>query len=125
LDDLLMLESPKFERAYAALRDQYHRLEIRQATCEGRSYPAARDELTHWLDAHAAAAAAQRTAAGDPVASPDARPRALLAPHLDPRRAGEVIARAYLEVGPAQPSPLRVVVFGTGHSLFADLYALT
>jgi AmmeMemoRadiSam system protein B len=52
-------------------------------------------------------------------------PRALLVPHLDPRRAGAAIARAMLEL-PAEPKePLRIVVFGTGHSLFGDLFALT
>jgi AmmeMemoRadiSam system protein B len=54
-------------------------------------------------------------------------PRALMAPHLDPRRAGPAMARAYLELDPetAAREPLRVVVFGTGHSLFGDLFALT
>ena len=55
-----------------------------------------------------------RAAAGEPVAAANARPRALLAPHLDPRRAGATIARAYLELGPEQEAPLRVVVLGTG-----------
>jgi hypothetical protein len=48
-----------------------------------------------------------------------------MAPHLDPRRAGGAIARAYLEVGDAPREPLRFVVFGTGHALFGDLFALT
>jgi len=48
-----------------------------------------------------------------------------MAPHLDPRRAGPAIARAYLELGTAPREPLRIVVFGTGHSLFGDLFALT
>jgi len=52
-------------------------------------------------------------------------PRALLAPHLDPRRAGKVLAMAYRELDPADAEPLRVVVFGTGHTLFGDLFALT
>src|SRR5262249_46245445 len=125
LDDLLMLESPKFERAYAERRDQYHRLEIRQSTSEGRSYPARPEELERFLGAHVAAAQAMRAEAGEPVAAEDALPRVLLAPHLDPRRAGAAIARAWLEVGLKRDAPLRVVVFGTGHSLMGDLYALT
>ena len=36
-----------------------------------------------------------------------------------------MIARAYLELGADQSGPLRVVVFGTGHSLIGDLFALT
>ena len=125
LDDLLMLDSPRFHEAYRALREAYHPLEIRPAALEGQSYPAERAALEAYLDAHFAQAAEQRAAAGQPAAAPDARPRALLAPHLDPRRAGATIARAYLELGPEQPEPLRVVVLGTGHSLYGDLFGLT
>jgi AmmeMemoRadiSam system protein B len=125
LDDLLMLESPRFEAAYRALREDYHRLEIRQAALEGRSYPPRGPELDRFLAAHDAAAEGMRAAAGEPVAAADAVPRALLAPHLDPRRAGAVIARAYFELGDAPKEPLRVVVFGTGHALIGDLFALT
>src|ERR1044072_7752922 len=45
LDELLMLDSPRFQRAYQELRDAYHPLEIRQAAFDGRSYPADPDEL--------------------------------------------------------------------------------
>jgi AmmeMemoRadiSam system protein B len=125
LDDLLMLESPKFEAAYAAIREQYHALEIRQPATEGRSYPAAREELLPFLDAHVAAAEAMRAEAGEPVAADDALPKVVLAPHLDPRRAGPAIARAYLELGTTHERPLRIVIFGTGHQLIEDLFALT
>ena len=125
LDDLLMLEGQRFEAAYRDLRDAYHPLEIRPAAFEGRSYPADPAELATFLDTHFAEAERLRREAGDPEAAPNARPRALLAPHLDPRRAGAAIARAYLELGAAQEAPLRVVVFGTGHSLLGDLVALT
>ena len=156
LNELLLLDSPRFQRAYQALRDAYHPLEIRPAALEGRSYPADREELTRFLDAHVAEA---RTLDGDPAATSNAGtptataapsssprpapsataapsatvtrarsaptpPRALMAPHLDPRRAGAVIARAFLELD-AAATPLRVVVFGTGHSLLGDLFALT
>jgi len=125
LDRLLMLDSPRFAAAYRELRESYHRLEIRPAVCETRSYPAEPAELRRFLDGHAAAAEAWRAEAGEPAAAGDARPRALLAPHLDPRRAGAAIARAYLELGSEPREPLRIVVFGTGHSLIDDLYALT
>ena len=125
LDELLMLESPRFDRAYRALREAYHGLEIRPAVLEGRAYPAAREELTRTLDQYFAAAAARRDAASEPAAAPDARPRAILAPHLDPRRSGETIARALLELGDQPARPLRIVIFGTGHELFGDLFALT
>jgi hypothetical protein len=125
LDQLLMLESPLFEAAYREIRDAYHLLEIRPAALEDRSYPAERDGLVRFLAGHFAEAARMRNDAGEREAPPDARPRAILAPHLDPRRSGTTIARALLELGPEQAGPLRVVVFGTGHALIGDTLALT
>ncbi len=125
LDEMLMLESPRFEHALAAARADYHRLEIRPSALEGISYPADPAELERFLDGHFEAAAAMRAERGEPVAAPDATPRALLAPHLDPRREGALIARAFLELGASPPGPLRVVVFGTGHNLTGEFFALT
>lgn len=125
LDELLMLDSPRFHAAYGALRDAYHALEIRPAALEGRSYPADREELGRFLDGHFAEAERLREQAGEPAAAGNARPLALLLPHLDPHRAGATIARGFLELGVEQAAPLRVVVFGTGHSLVGDTVALT
>ncbi len=125
LDEFLMLESPRFFAAYQALRDAYHPLEIRPAALEGSAYPADREALTRTLDEHFAEAVRLRDEAKEPAAAADARPRALLAPHLDPRRAGAAIARALIELGDQPKEPLRVIIFGTGHELFGDLYALT
>lgn len=125
LDRMLMLDSPRFATAWEQRRHEYHQLEIRTAALEGVSYPAERAALERFLDGHFAAAEQQRATARDPVAPANARPRALIVPHLDLRRAGHVIARAWLELGPEQPEPLRVVMFGVGHSLWGDLFALT
>lgn len=127
LDELLMLESPRFDRALADARTTYHALEIRPAALEGVSYPAERAELEGMLDGHFAEAAASREAEGAAAAT-GAQPRALLAPHLDPRREGALMARAYLELPAAPPAPaapLRVVILGTGHNLTGDFFALT
>ena len=56
LDQLLMLDSPRFEAAYRELRDSYRQLEIRQSAFDGRSYPAEREKLVAFLDAHFAEA---------------------------------------------------------------------
>jgi len=125
LDEMLLLESPRFEAAFQKLRDEYHPLEIRPAALEGVAYPAATAELEQKLDADFTAAAKLRDDAGQPAAATDAVPRALLAPHLDPRRAGLTIARTLLELGERPASPLRFVIFGTGHELLGDLFALT
>lgn len=125
LDEMLLLESPRFERALAEARAAYHPLEIRPAAHEGLSYPADRAELDTLLDAHFAEAEAAREAAGEPRAALDAVPRAVLAPHLDPRREGALMARAFAEIGVAPQEPLRVVILGTGHQLSGDFFALT
>lgn len=125
LDELLLLDSPRFQKAWRELRERYHALEIRQAMFEDRSYPADPATLRSFLDRQFAEAERLRTEAADPAPAADARPRAILAPHLDPQRAGATIARALLELGPSGSGPLRVVVFGTGHALFEDLFALT
>lgn len=125
LDRMLMLDTPRFHEAYRALREGYHRLEVRQAVLAGLSYPEDSAELGAMIDGHFAEAEALRAAAGQPVAAAGATPRALLVPHLDPRRAGATIARAYLELGRERPGPLRVIVYGTGHALMGESLALT
>jgi hypothetical protein len=125
LDELLMLESPRFEKAYAALRADYHRLEIRPAALEGHSYPADPKELATFLDGHFAEAARRSGEGAATAAFPARRPRAVLAPHLDPRRAGAAMAEAYQELPADAGEPLRFVVFGTGHSLLGDRVAFT
>ncbi len=125
LDRMLMLDTPRFHEALRALRDGYHQLEVRQAVLGGLSYPEDPAELNTFIDGHFAEAERLRAEAGRPAAAADAVPRALLVPHLDPRRAGATIARGYMELGLEQPGPLRVVVYGTGHALLGESVALT
>ena len=131
LDRLLLLESPRFEKALAELHAAYHPLEVRQAALEGVSYPADRDEAEKFLSGHFEQAMTQPPAGVPETQGADvpSRPlRALMVPHLDPRRAGAAIARGYLELerhlAPTK-APLRVVVLGVGHSLVGELFALT
>ena len=125
LDRMLMLDTPRFREAYRALREDYHRLEVRQAVLGGLSYPEDPAELGSLIDGHFAEAERWRVDAHEPVAADDAVPRALLVPHLDPRRAGALIAGAYLEIGLTHTQPLRVIVYGTGHALLGESLALT
>jgi len=135
LDDLLLLQSPKFEAALARLNAEWHPLEVRPAVLDGMCYPAEREPLEKYIDEQFAFATEHASEAGGSRPAPDAGaasaaetlPRALLAPHLDPRREGHVIARAYVELGAgaATQPPLRVVVFGTGHNLVDEFVALT
>jgi len=124
LDELLLLDSPRFERARRELQQAYHALEIRPAALEDRAYPADPTELKAFLDAGFAEAKTWREAAGEAAPAADARPRAVMAPHLDPHRAGGAIARAIEQIGVEGPAP-RIVIFGTGHQLIEDSLALT
>ena len=125
LDRMLMLDSPRFHQALGALRESYHQLEVRQAVLGGTSYPADPAALATFLDGHFAEAARLRDEAGEPAAAADVTPRALLVPHLDPRRAGATIARGFIEMGASARTPLRVIVYGTGHALLGEAVALT
>ncbi len=122
LDEMLMLESPRFEKAYEQVRAQYHALEIRPAAHEGQAYPADKAELETFLDAQFAQAAARD---GAPGAAARTMPRAILAPHLDVRREGALMASAFEQLDDASTEPLRVIVFGTGHQMDGDRVALT
>jgi AmmeMemoRadiSam system protein B len=88
-------------------------------------YPAEHETLEQFLDAQFEHAAQGMTERGETAPAPDALPRAILAPHLDPRRKGHIQARAFSELGTDVGLPLRVVVYGTGHSLGDDFLALT
>ncbi|TMA23929.1 MAG: AmmeMemoRadiSam system protein B [Deltaproteobacteria bacterium] len=126
LDDLFLLHSPRFEAALARMQEEWHPLEVRPAALEGISYPGDREPLEAFLDEHYASAERRVASEAEPAPAAAALPRALLAPHLDPRRAGPVLARAYVEIGAgAAEAPLRVVVFGTGHQLGDAYVALT
>ncbi len=125
LDEMLLLQSPRYEAALARVQAEWHPLEVRPATLDGVCYPAEHEALEKYVDEQYAYVAKQVADRGESLPAPDTLPRALLAPHLDPRREGHVIARAYSELGSDVALPLRVVVFGTGHNLGEAFVALT
>ncbi len=125
LDEMLLLHSPRFEAALAVVQQEWHALEVRPAALDGVCYPDERQALESFVDEQFALAEQGMATAGESPAAPAALPRAILSPHLDPRREGHVMARAYLELGAEVEMPLRVVVFGTGHQLADDFVALT
>ena len=125
LDDMLLLESPKYEAARKKIADEWRQLEVRPATLEGLCYPAEHEELEKYLDEQYRFVAKRMSDGGEEQPAPTALPRAVLAPHLDPRREGHVLARAYTEIGEDVGLPLRIVIFGTGHQLGEHYVALT
>ena len=125
LDEMLLLHSPRFEAALAQLNAEWHAEPLRQPMLAGVCYPDEHEALEKHLDEQYEFVAKRMADAGEPLPAGTALPRAILAPHLDPRREGHVLARAYTELGADVGLPLRIVVFGTGHSLADDYVALT
>ncbi len=129
LDAQLMLESPRYFAARDKVRDAYRALPERPAALAGLSYPADPAELGGFLSQHETIAA-ERAAAGAPgsaVAAPAAAPRALAAPHIDLRRGGPLFAQAWrvFEGVPAAELPDVVFVFGVGHMMVEEPFAIT
>jgi AmmeMemoRadiSam system protein B len=122
LDRLYLLESPRFEERRRERAQEYRALTVREPVLAGTSYPAEPDELRRFLAGHLAEARAIREAAGAATAPAD--PVAVAVPHLDLHRAGAAIALGFLAL-PESPPPDLVVLFGTGHSLYDRLVALT
>ena len=117
LDQRLFLESPRYEAAKNAARAAYRAEPTRTAVLAGLSYPADPAELDTFLTG------LEDEARKLPeVAKAHAQPAALAAPHIDLRRGGAVMARAYQELGDA---PSVAFVFGTGHGMLEEPFAIT
>ncbi len=105
LDGLLLLRTERYASAVAGLKADWEARTVRPAAHAGQAYPADPAELAELLDGMLAGA-------DDPA---PARPRAVVAPHIDPRVGAAAYGQAY--------APLRghtferVVVLGTGHRL--------
>ena len=132
LDAQLMLESPRYFAARDKVRDEYRALPERPAALAGLSYPADPAELGGFLSQHETiaderAAAAVGAAGAATVAAPAAAPRALAAPHIDLRRGGPLFAQAWrtFEGVPAEALPDVVFVFGVGHMMLEEPFAIT
>ena len=136
LDTQFLLESPRYFAERDRVLAEYRALTARPAALAGVSYPAEPIELGGFLAQQEELAGAWKSGAkpapgmtGPAEARPagSAQPRALAAPHIDLRRGGAVIARAFLEfdAGAAVAAPEVVFVFGVGHMLLEQPFAIT
>ena len=111
LDDALLLDSPTYHAAYAALRARYRAATYRTPALAGRCYPADADalavQLDRWLDE------AGRRASGAPPMTGDVR--GVVTPHIDYARGAQVYADLWHRLGPAVRASDVVVIFGTDH----------
>lgn len=124
LDEALLLATPRFEEAFAAVRRAFDEAAVRPAFHAGLCFPAAEAEALAAIDAYfthprgpGPLAAVAGAAAGPPAG-------AVFAPHYDPRRGGFLLAQAFARV--AQAGLLeRVVVLGTNHQPSTALFTAT
>jgi len=140
LDEAHLLDNENFAAFLAGQVAKYAALADRPALLAGQAYPKEAEEIRKTLDGyfleaaklpddalHAGAAAARIVLpAGFERESPadeGGAVRGLIAPHIDPRRGGACIAKAYAK---ARNDPADLyVIFGTAHGECDAPYALT
>ncbi len=131
LDTHLLLESPRYFAARDAMHAEYRALPVRPSVLAGLSYPEDPVELGGFLSQHEKIAAERALAEGVTIraadAAPGSAPRALAAPHIDLQRGGAMFARAWSAFDGVAPdqSPDVVFVFGVGHMMLEEPFAIT
>jgi AmmeMemoRadiSam system protein B len=118
LDELLLLQTPRYRERKRKAREAYARLERRSPAFAGETgaYPEDPAALTEILDE------LLDSGQEEAVTSPGDL-RAVVAPHIDLDPGREVYAAAYRPLRGLRPE--RLIVLGTGHSLDDGLFSLT
>jgi len=116
-DSAGLLHSLGYEARKNRLLAEYARLEVRNPSHAGASYPAEPGRLRAYLDAILEGAGEERPGGGSLSVV------ALIAPHIDLETGKKVYASAYRALGGLKPR--RVVLLGTGHSLEDGVFGLT
>lgn len=117
LDAAFLLQSQLYEQEKERLIQEYARLETREASHAGHSYPASEPELRRYLDS------ILESTTGPEGKRPLPDIIGLVAPHIDLEVGKRVYARAYRAIRHLQPR--RVFLLGTGHGLDEGLFCLT
>lgn len=115
LDSIFMLESEAYLREKEKILVSYSLLPKRAAFHAGRSYPQEPGELQIFLDSIFAQDKEPPFQGGETAT--------LIAPHIDLNIGSKVYAQAYKAIKEARPR--RVLLFGTGHSLYDSVFSLT
>ncbi|MBK9388547.1 MAG: AmmeMemoRadiSam system protein B [Planctomycetes bacterium] len=109
LDRHLLLDSPRFRRARDQARERFLAAGRREPRHAEGNYPAEGDACREHLDELCAAAPADREPA--PLAV-----RAVVSPHIDFGRGGEIYARTWGPLRELRRPPRRVIALGTSHA---------
>ena len=106
LDETLLLDSPRYAAARAAILADYRAAPFRPPALAGQSYPADPVALRGYFDNLCAEA---------PEPVDPTPPRGLICPHIDYMRGGPVYARTWQRAAEAVRQAEVVIVFGTDH----------
>lgn len=115
LDSIFILESETYLREKEKILVSYSLLPKRAAFHAGRSYPQEPGELRIFLDSF--------FAQDNEAPFQGKETTALITPHIDLNIGRKVYARAYKAIKGARPR--RVLLLGTGHTLYDSLFSLT
>lgn len=107
-DQALLLEGERFDQAKQAAVEVYRAADFRPASLAGLSYPADPEALQQTLQKYVEAVGSVEPA------SPDLR--AIISPHIDYPRGGEVYAQVWLSAAEAVRRAELIVILGTDHS---------
>jgi AmmeMemoRadiSam system protein B len=115
LDESCLLDSDKFKSKKDQIVVDFVSKKVRPCSLCGQSYPRQPAQLTKMID--------DVLASQPPSLDPEGNITALLAPHIDLAAGHQVYASAYGMLKYTTPS--RIVLLGTGHRMFDDLFSLT
>jgi len=115
LDELLFLDSPRFQAARHALLVEYRSADFRPPSHAGAVYPTDPAALLAALDGY-------RDGSSEPTDRPV---RGVICPHIDYQRGGQIYAQTWDRAANAIQDVDLVVVFGTDHSGSAGSVTLT
>jgi hypothetical protein len=117
LDSAYLLQSRHYQEGKDRILSEYDRLEVREASHAGISYPAHPADLKLYLDA------ILKAADDGEAGGAQEHIQGLIAPHIDLEVGKRVYGRAYRTISGLKPR--RIFLLGTGHSLDDGFYSLT
>ena len=117
LDEACLLENGRFHQALQAKTDAYRAQPHRPPVYAGISYPKDPDELAAFLNAYGD---------GDDLSDwPDWHGRAIVSPHIDYQRGGEVYSKVWRRAKTAVLEADLIIMLGTDHKGGAGTFTLT
>lgn len=112
LDEVLLLDSPKFRTAYQDALREYRTAPYRAPALAGHSYPADGDALEREFENYM-----ERVHDIDPTDNPNrAVVRGIVVPHIDYQRGGTIYAQVWKKAAEAVSAAEVMVILGTDHN---------